>query len=155
MNFTDSLDRQMEEVQRPINPPTGNYIWQIDKHPEIDTFTSRAGDEYERITFNVTCVEPCDDVDPDELEEYGNVAGFRSRKSFMLSTAEDKAKEAEGTIFNTKRFLEHAGVDVESGTLGEAFASSVGGRFRGELKHRPSTDDPEVVFVEIGRTTTE
>lgn len=151
MRFSDSLDRKLEEIKRPPNPPVGHYIWQINKHPDIDEFTSRAGDDFERITFHLTCVGPGDDVDPDELNEYGNVAGYRNRKTFLFADSEADQANFDRSMFNLKRFLGHCGVD-EGLSLTEGLAASVGAQCLSELTHRPDPEDTEVIYAEVGTT---
>lgn len=150
MKFTDALDRKMEEVKRPPNPPIGHYIWQVKKHPETDSFEARtSGKQFDKLTFSMTCIEPSDDVDPDDLADYGNVAGFITSKVFMFDNEDEQAFER--SMFNMKRFLEHLGVD-ESLSLSEALAASVNAQCLGELKHRADPQDAEVVYAELGKT---
>ena len=92
MRFSDALDRKMEEIQRPPNLPIGHYIWSVSKLPDMDEFEGRSGDTFERLTFQLTCVSAHDDVDPDELEAYGNCAGALQRKTFLFTNnADEKA----------------------------------------------------------------
>lgn len=151
MRFSAALDRKLEEVKRPPNLPVGHYIWQVSKHPEVDEFDGRDGNKFERVTFNITCFAAMDDVDTDELAEYGNVQGALNRKTFLFSTNEDDKANFERSMFNLKRFLEHCGVD-QSLSLSEALAASVGQQFVGELTHRPDPKDPEVIYSEVGKT---
>lgn len=152
MNFTEALDRKLEEVKRPPNLPTGHYIWTIDKMPDQETFESRnTGDTFDRLTFQVKCISAHDDVDPDELEEYGNVAGAVNRKSFLFTqNPEDKAA-FERSMFQLRRFLGHCGVD-ESLSVGEAISAAVGTQFLGEITHRPDPNDAEIIYAEIKAT---
>lgn len=150
MRFTDALDRKMEEVKRPPNPPVGHYTWQVKKHPDSDSFESRnTGKTFDRLTFQMSCVAPSDDVDPDDLSEYGDVAGFITSKSFLFDNEDEQAFDR--SMYNLKRFLEHLGVD-ESLSLSEALAAAVGAQCLGELKHRPDPNDAEIVYAELGRT---
>lgn len=150
MRFTDALDRKMEEVKRPPNPPVGHYTWQVQKHPDSDSFDSRnSGKTFDRLSFQMSCVAASDDVDPDDLAEYGNVAGFITTKSFLFDNEDEQAFER--SMYNLKRFLEHLGVD-ESLSLSEALAASVGAQCLGELKHRPDPNDAEIIYAELGRT---
>lgn len=151
MKFSASLDRKLEEIKRPPNPPVGHYVWQVLKHPDIDEFTSRAGVAYERITFNLSCVAPGEDVDADELAEYGNVTGFRTRKTFLFADSSEDQANFDRSMFNLKRFLGHLGVPEEL-SLTEGLAASVNMQCLGELTHRPDPDDPEVVYAEMGTT---
>lgn len=150
MKFSDSLDRNLEAIERPPVLPLGHYIWQIEKY-ELDEFESRNGTPFERVTFIMVCASAHDDVDPDELEAYGSVSGAKSRKTFLFSNDPDEKANFERSMYNIKQFLEHCGVD---GTLpmGEALASSVNASCLGEVKHRPDPNDPEIVYAEIGKT---
>lgn len=155
MKFSEALDRNMEEIKRPPNLPTGNYTWQVKKHPEIDEFESRnTGDTFERITFQLACVSPSDDVDTDELDAYGNVEGALNRKSFLFNTNPDEKAAFDRSLFNIKRFLGHLGLDVDEDgiTLSDALAASVNAQCLGEITHRPDPNDPEIVYAEVGRT---
>lgn len=150
MRFTDALDRKLEDIKRPPNPPVGHYTWQVRKHPETAQFESRTtGKTFDRVVFSMVCVAPMDDVDIDDLEEYGNVAGFVTSKTFLFDNEDDQAFER--SMSNLKRFLDHLNVpeDLE---LGEALATSVGMQCIAELKHRPDPNDAEVVYAELDKT---
>ena len=149
MKFSEALDRQLEEIKTPPPLPVGHYIWQISKHPEITEFEGRDGTAYERLTFPLTCIEPGDDVDPDELAEYGNVQGAFNRKAFLITNGTEA--DVERGLAQIKGFLKRIGIDEEGMTLSEALAASVGTQFLGEVTHRPDKNDPEVIYAEVGR----
>lgn len=151
MRFTDSLDRKLEDIKRPPNLPIGHYVWQVSKHPEIVSREGPNGD-FEIVKFPLVCVEPSEDVDPDDLEEYGNVAGAMVSKDFLFPVGEDVAADFARAEFNLRRFLGHLGVE-ESLSLGEALAASVNKQCLGKLEHRPDKNDPEVVYQEVKRTS--
>jgi len=152
MRFSDALDRTLDEIKRPPNLPVGHYIWQIEKFPDMDEFeSSRTGDQFERITFNLVCVAASDDVDSDDLEAYGNVQGAKNRKTFMFTNNEEEKASFDRSMFNLRRFLGHCGVD-ENLSISEGLAESVGKQFLGQLNHRPDVNDPEIVYTEIGVT---
>lgn len=153
MRFSDALDRKLEEINRPPNLPVGHYIWTISKHPETDELESqRTGKTFDRLTFNLTCVSASDDVDPDELEAYGNVAGAMNRKTFLFDTDPEEKAGFERSLFDVKRFLTNCGVDADSMGLSEALAASVGTQFLGELTHRPDPNDSEIIYTEVRKT---
>lgn len=152
MNFTDALNRKLEEVERPPNLPVGHYIWQISKVPDIEDFeSSKTGTAFKRITFNLSCVEATDEVDPDELEEYGNPAGALNRKSFLFSLAEEDKAGFDRSMFQLRRFLENAGADTTV-SLEEGMNAIVGNQIMGEIAHRPDPNDPEVIYAEVRKT---
>lgn len=152
MDFTQSLDRKLEEIERPPNLPIGHYIWQINKVPEQDDFESKTtGNKFNRVTVQCVCVEPTDDVDEDDLAAYGKVAGAMNRKSFLFSDPDDDPAAFQRSLFNIRRFLGHCGVD-ESLTVNEGLSDLMGKTFMGELTHRADPNDPEIVYAEIGKT---
>jgi hypothetical protein len=154
MNFTESLDRKMEEVKRPPVLPLGHYIAAVKAHPDLEDFeSSKTGVTYDRVTFQLSVVAAHDDVDPDELAEYGNVAGVPLRKTFLFSRSEDDKANYERSRFQLRQFLEeHLGMDAGM-AFNEAFAACVNAQCLVELKHRPDPENPEVIYAEAGRTT--
>lgn len=153
MRFTDALDRKAEEIKRPPNLPTGHYTFAVKAVPEIEDFESaRTGDTFDRVQFQMSCIEPQDDVDADELSDFGNVAGQTLRKTFLFNTTEGKEAEFARSEFNLKRFLvDHLALD-ESMTMEELLNAAVGAQCIAEVTHRPDPNDPEVVYAELGRT---
>lgn len=152
--FSDSLDRKAEEIQRPPTLPVGHYVFQVKEAPEIEEFESaKTGDTFERVQYLLTCIEASDDVDPDELNDYGNVQGATLRKTFLFNVSEGKEADYARSEFNLKRFLvEHCGCS-EDQTIAELLNDAVGNQVMAEVTHRPDPNDPEVVYAEIGRTT--
>lgn len=153
MNFTQALDKSLDDVKRPAALPIGHYIWQITKHPEVSSFEGRDGTQFERVTFNVSCVAASDDVNPGALSAYGNVQGAMNRKTFLFSNSPDDQANFDRTMFNLKRFLGHLGIGAGM-SVSEGLAASIGQQFLGQITHRPDPNDPEVIYAEIGRTTT-
>lgn len=153
MNFSESLDRRMEEIERPSAVPLGHYIASVTKHPDLEDFeSSKTGITYDRVTFQMTIVSPSDDVDPDELEAFGNVAGTPLRKAFLFSRSEDDKANHDRSMFNLKQFLaDHLGLG-EDMALNEALAASTGAQCLVEVKHRPDPENTEIIYAEAGRT---
>lgn len=149
--FSESLDRRLEEVERPVNPPIGYYTWQVTKHPDVDTFESAAGEPFTRVTWQCKAVEAQEDVDPDELAEFGNVAGFACRKVFLFNEAEGKERDFDNSEFQMKQFMLAIGASEEM-SRSEAMAACVNGMFIGELTHRADKNDPDVIYAEIKKT---
>lgn len=148
--FTDALDRRGEDIKRPPNPPVGHYTWQVQKQPSNESFEAKSsGKTFDRVAFPMVIVEASDDVDPDELKEFGNPAGFMSSKTFLFDNEDEQAFER--SLNNLKRFLEHLGVDTGQ-ELGQMLSDSVGAQCLGELKHRPDPTDSEIIYAELGKT---
>lgn len=150
MRFTEALDRKLEDVKRPPNLPIGHYVMQVQKHPEIIDRDGQNG-SFQIVKFNMVVVSPHDDVDPDDLEDYGNVEGALLSRDFIFSNSPDDKAKFEQSMFNLKRFLGHLGVD-ESLSLTEAFAACPGSQCLAKIKHRPDPNDPEIIYQDIERT---
>lgn len=151
--FSDALDRTMETIKRPPPLPLGHYIMSVVQAPSApEPLNSQKGD-YEKLTIQAKVHSAWDDVDPDELADYGNVMGTPMRIDFIFNN--DPAEEAkfEGTMNRLKSFLDHCGVSYTAGDrLGEKLAELTNAQFLAEVRHRVDPNDPEVVYNEIGRT---
>lgn len=148
MKFAEALDRKVEDIKQPPNMPIGTYSFTITKHPESSEI---AQGRFEKLTFLLACIDATDDVDPDDLKDYGSPNGTILRKDFLFPTEEDKENDFDRTLVNLKRFLSHCGVE-EEGSLKEMIAQSVGSQVLAEVRHRPNPNDESQVFQELGRT---
>lgn len=153
INFSDVLNKKIEDVERPPVVPIGDYRAKVSKVPEINQVTSsKTGDEFDVVEFQVKLVEAVE-VDPDDLEAFGgDVAGVPPiRHSFMFNKG-DAAAFARSE-FNLRRFLEeHLKVAAPTDTLKEALANSNQAEFLVTVGHRPDPNDPENKYVDIKRT---
>jgi hypothetical protein len=93
-----------------------------------------------------------DDVDPDDLEAYGNVASAPFRIDFIFNTDPEEKSKFEGTLNRLKGFMKNCGVDADSGRLKERLAELPNTQFIVEIKHRMDPNDSEAVYIDIGRT---
>jgi hypothetical protein len=150
--FSDALNRQMEDIKRPPPLPIGHYILSIPKMPSPPEPLSSNKGSFEKLTINLVTVAATDDVDPDELAEYGNPAGVQLRIDFIFNTDEAEVAKFEGTMFRLKSFMSHCGIDADGMTLGEAMTQLAGAQVIGEVKHRPDPQNAEIVYNEVART---
>ena len=146
--FSEALDRNAEDIQRPPNPPVGDYIFSITKMPEH----RQINDTLSSVSHFCTIVSATDTVDPDDLKEFGNVVGQVVKKDFLFNEADGEEVNFERSLNNLKEFYERCGLDVSSGNPKTWMADCVNGQFMGELKHRPDKNDPDTIYTEIGRT---
>jgi len=148
MRFQDALDRKGEEIARPPIAPVGTYLWTVSKMPTMDSI---ADGRFDVVDFTLKCVQPQEDVDPDALAEYGDIAGLTRRHRFLFNT-EDEAN-FKRTEYNMKRFVqEHLGVDMSGKSWKEALAECVNCQCLASIKWRPDPRDPEIMYDEIDRT---
>ena len=148
VNLMDALNQNIGDVERPPLPPQGNYIFKIEKVPDIREVGQGA---YETVDFTCRGVEARDDVDADELAEFGPVINIQIRLSFMFNK-EDENK-FQSSLFRLRTFLEnHVQCASESDSLKEALANSLNNVFMGEVQYRPDKNDKEVMYAEIRAT---
>lgn len=150
MRFADVLDRKAEEIKRPKPLPAGHYILAVAAHPETGEISDG---KFDTLTFQMTVVQALNDVDPDELEAFGNIVGQRVRKQFLFNT--DPAEEVAFTrsLNNVKAFLQHCEIGfTDDMQVNEGLAACVGAQVKGEVIHRADKNDPEVIYTEVGRT---
>lgn len=151
--FADALNRSAEDIRRPPPLPLGHYICTVPRVPDPAEEMNSSKGSYEKLTIPVQVVSALDDVEPEELEAFGNPSGTPLRLDFIFNC--DPAEEAkfEGTLNRLKEFLAKAGVDISRGTLGEWLTELPGAQFVAEVSHRPDPNDAAVVYAEIKRTT--
>lgn len=148
LNFADIAKTKIEEIERPANAPVGTYVFQITKIPEITT--SQDG-KWDIINIPCVAVEATENVDPEDLRNYGAIKNIRLSVRFMLNK-EDKAA-FEATVFRLKTFLSEHVKCAESGMdLVQSLNASVNQRFLGELGWRPDKNNPEIIYTEIKKT---
>lgn len=150
--FSETLDRKAEEIQRPPLLPIGNYIGKcIKPFSVVDMEFTRDGEKVqaERIEFQCAIVA-AEEVDEDDLAEYGNVANVPFRVDF-LRDVEENANQAR-TDFQIRSFLEAAGALEDGMSLEEGLANIVGCEFGVEISHRPDKNNPDVFYLNVAKT---
>lgn len=151
MNFADTLNTKVGDVERPPLLPVGTYRWVVEKIPEQDVVGQ--GDQYDVINFTLRCLGAEDDVDADALKEFGgDLSNVRMRHSFLFDR-EDKHR-AEQSLYRLKVFLEdHLQVaGAADMSLKEALNASVQHQCLGYVAWRQNKQNPEVQDAEIRRT---
>lgn len=148
LNFRDIANKKLEEVERPKNPPVGNYLWKISKIPTIETLK---GDEWDVVDVPLQCIAPSEDVDPDSLAAYGPLTKLMLRKRFMFNKLDQTAFDK--TMFELRRFLEdHVKCATQDMGIMEALNASVGHQVMAEITWRADKTDPEIMHANVGRT---
>lgn len=143
MDFAAALDTKAGEVVKPPVCPQGTYTWTVAKVPAISEITSAKG-EWDVIEFQIRAVQADDDVDPEELDNFGNVSAAMSRVSFMFPKGADAEVDRQRTQNRLKRFLiDVLRLDDEGGekTLKELLSESVNAQFKGRVKWRQVNDE--------------
>lgn len=153
-SFSDALNRSSETIKRPPPPPIGHYVMTISKAVPPAEPINTAKFQGSKLTLPVSIVSAAEDVDEDELADFGNVAGFNLRLDFMFNEAPGEETKFESTLNRLKEFCLKCGVEDTPGkALSEMLMELPGTHFIGELKHRANPNDIEEVYPEIGATT--
>lgn len=147
-NFNDIADKHVGETEKPPLIPIGHYRAMVKELPTID----KSNDEvYEFVTFKMQAYEPTDDVDPQELADFGDIRAVTRNLRFIFNTQDEQAFKR--TEYNLRQFLERSlGLDCASQGYKQAMSQSVGARCLIQIKYRPDKNDPEIRYDEIGRT---
>jgi hypothetical protein len=147
VNFADALDTRNDEVEKPPVLPQGTYTWQVTKVPTLSA--SKSG-EWNIVEFPIRAVAAEDDVDEDELQEFGSLNSAMNRVSFMAPTDPDADGDRKKTLYRMKTFMEKTlRVDVEEGaTIREMMDASVNCQFLAQAAWRPS-EDGEDMYVDV------
>lgn len=147
MNFADALNQKIGDVERPPLLPMGTYRARVTKVPAMDTISDGAWDV---LDFTLQIVEAVE-VDEDELGVFDDITSQTIRHRFMFNTQDNVAFQR--TLFGLRRFLEeHLGCASDDDELKMALNNSVGSECLIDVRHRPDKNDPEVKYVEVGRT---
>ena len=148
VDFMAALDQKEEENEKPVDPPQGTYVWNVNKAPTVSR--TKSG-EWDIIEFPMAAVSAEDDVDADDLDGYGAVSSIFSRISFLSPTAEDKDNDRKKTLDRIWKFLERTlrvdGLDDMS--LKQALDASVAHRCLGQLVWEPRKDSPDEINVNL------
>lgn len=149
LNFTETLNTNVADIERPPLMPIGTYRWAVEKIPSIET-TKDA--KWDVVNFQVKCLGPQDDVDPDAIREFGDLTKVRQRHSFLFDKEDKNAFDR--TLYGLKRFLaDHLKIDgADEMPLKQALNASVNKQFLSNIVWRADKNDPEIQHANLGRT---
>lgn len=147
MNFANILNDKLEDVKRPPNVPVGTYRVSVKAIPEI---VERKN--FEILEFQLQLVEAQEDVDQEDLKNYGGLGPTaRVRRAFMFNTEDDAAFKR--TEFDLRRFLEdHLKCATPDMAMKEAINASMGAQCLAFINWRQDGQDPEVQHNNVART---
>lgn len=133
VDFSKILGKQAEAIEKPKPLPVGTYLC---NNPQLPKFLGVGKNETPCAEFGLTILAPQDDVDPDDLQTYGEVRAKNIRHRMFLT---------EGTEYRTKEELVNAfGVEEAGKTLGQMFNETINRQVYVTIKHRPSEDGTEM-----------
>ena len=146
VDFASALNTRAADIEKPKLLPRGTYIWKVSKVPAQ---TESGSGEWNIIEFPIQCVEATSDVDPDDLDDFGAVAGFRNRISFMFPTDPEKKNDFDRAMYRLREFLTSTlGLEADdSTTLKELLDNSVNYQFMAVASWTPGRDGETYVNV--------
>jgi len=146
MDFSSALDTRASDVQKPKVQPQGTYVWTVTKF--LISSVKSANGEWDVVEFKVRAVSAEEDVDTDQLDEFGDLKNAMNRISFMFTKASDGENERIMAQNRLKKFLVETlrvdGSDNEDATLKELIAASPNCQFMGRAVWRQVNEDTYV-----------
>ena len=105
-SFEDILDAPFDgPAERPPLLPQGTYLSTV-VGPHEEGVSSKKGTLFFAFTHRI--VGAADDVDPDELDAYGDVEGAQLTNTYYLTAK---------SLYRLDEFFEHCGINVENPKL--------------------------------------
>lgn len=140
-NFGKLLDVAPTEVERPKPIPAGTYLCTVKGLPKFDK-SSKKGTEY--VEFTLVPVSAGDDVDEDELKEFGGLKDKTIKDTYYIT---------ENSVWRLKKFLEDCGLDVDNKktTLRELIDETPNAQLNVIIKHEFGNDNVSV-FARVAGT---
>ena len=138
-SIVDMMEAKVGEIEDAPTLPIGNYICKINRTEAVE---SKNG-EWDLLNVHSQVVEACEDVDPDELEEYGKVAGARLIYTIFSPRDEDAENDRARALKRMEQFTDMCGVAEDGMTLSQAWAELAGAQFMATVEHQFNRDDAE------------
>lgn len=152
-SVTELLGRKKNEIKAPPLPPIGHYRLKVYRKHSIN---KSRDDKWTFVEIFAQGVAAQEDVDPDEMNEYGRgVENIRLRRSFIYNNASDDEAAAanEDTDFRLQEFLNMLGVEGEEDeSLLEQLARIEGLEFIGYVTLQEDKNNPEIKRPQISRS---
>lgn len=133
VDFSKILGKQAEAIEKPKPMPVGTYVAVNQKLPE---FQGIGKNETPGANFTLVILAPTEDVDLDQLKEYGDIKGKSVRYTQWLSElSEHRSKEELKNAFD---------IDETGKTLGQMYNETINKQVLVTISHEPSQDGTEI-----------
>jgi len=131
-NFSDVLNKKLDNVEKPKPLPIGTYFAVINGAPEIKP---RGQNNTLAAEFKFKILQADEDVDAEALAEMGGIKDRELRFTLWLT---------EDALWRAKQFVENCGVDDTGMSVSQALQACVGMSAKVKVKHVPSQDGQEL-----------
>lgn len=140
MGFADILNKPAEEIVAPPAVPSGWYDLIVKKYEPVEMGQKKT--EALRFTFGI--LQPHDEVDEGELEEFGGIAKLRE------TTVIHNFFMTESSAYRLREFLENAcQINLSGRSMGQGLTEVTNVQVRAKIGRRPDPQDPKRMFTEI------
>ena len=148
LDFSKVLDSNVEDIERPEDIPPGTYMCVVKgwrSPPDNDR-------QWKSFDCLLSVVAPTEDVNPDDLTSFGNVAGEPIRHSFLFEDGDERSMAK--ALWGIRMFCEHSLLMEGTGEmkLRDMLAASVNYQCLATVVWRPNKDDPNRFNVNVTRT---
>jgi hypothetical protein len=136
--FSEILDIESSDVERPKPLPAGTYACIITGLPRFDKSPKQ---QIPFIEFTLQPQAPLDDVDQEELQEQGGIGERKLRVTFWIPDKE--------SLWRLNDFLDNCG--IEQGKMSARVDQTPNCSIGAVVKHKPS-DDNTVMYANVVKT---
>ena len=150
MDFNEALNLKADDIKQPPKLPVGTYTALVAKVPEISLSEDQ---RFKFVDFQLRLVKAEQDVDEDELRQYGGLNGRTIRHRFLFNTGESPEEDASAkrSLYYLKQFLiDHLQVDKAEMKL--MLDDSVNRQCLVSIGRRPDKNNMEIQYEDIKRT---
>jgi hypothetical protein len=130
-NLTDILNRPATDFNFPPPAPEGGYHCVVAGLPEEVESSEKKTPGYK---FTLNMIGAMDDVDDDELKEFGGFEGKSLKVTFWISQDPDKE---EVTVAMLREFLEKCGIEADGKSVMGMIEEAPNTEVIAFVKHKP------------------
>ena len=147
VDFSDILNKRVEDIESPKPLPPGTYRGMITAPPAMDEFERKEENgsttKIPVAVLSIAIQEPTDGVDEDLLAQAG---GVRARNGKPKEVQMRYYLEEE-SLHRVKKLLRSCG--IEAASLGEGFQELAGREVLVDLQVQPGRNDPDETYQRV------
>jgi len=118
-NFTDVLNINLDDIQKPAILPAGTYLAMIEGEPQRKTVGK---DDRPVASIRVKIIAPGEDIHPSDIAELPDGVAGRTLFYTLWLSGEDMSK----VKWDIKNTLENIGVDISGKSIAQALGEVAG-----------------------------
>lgn len=146
--LSELMKKRLSEAEAPPDFPIGHYRLMVKDAPSEDKFDSG----WEILKFPCRIIEALDDVDEDDLAEYGDLSTTLISRDFFSHSDPEYARSNQQTHADLCAWIENDLQFEDDVPTEEAIAQVKGMTFIAEIGLRQDKNDPNRRYPEIKNT---